>query len=115
MNRLVDFLQLNQHWGAAQAIRREDVAKRMRISVRDVKHMAEEARLDGIPVLYSTNKKRGGIFITADAAETEAGIEKMKRMALTLLRERSALKRALKERQEKMEQSDLFRGNHALR
>lgn len=108
MNRLVDFLKLNQHWGAVKAIRREEVARRMKTSIREVKHMAEEARLEGIPILYSTNKNRGGIFISKNEAEIEAGIDKMKRMALTLLRERSALKRALVKRREKVEQSDLF-------
>ena len=108
MNRLVDFLKLNQRWGVAAAIRREDVAKRMRTSVRDVKHMAEDARLAGVPILYSTVKRVGGIYLAETEQEIEDGIEKMKRLAISILRERSALKRALKERQAKVEQRDLF-------
>ena len=76
MNRLVDFLKLNQRWGVVHAIRREDVAKRMRTSVREVKHMAEEARLSGVPILYSTHSKRGGIYLAADVSEIENGIDK---------------------------------------
>ncbi len=108
MNRLADFLKLNGYWGVEHAIRREDVARRMRTSVREVKHMAEEARLAGVPILYSTDKKRGGIFLAKTEAEIEDGIERMNRMALSILRERGALRRALKERLAKLAQRDLF-------
>lgn len=114
-NALVTFLKLNQRWGVVHAIRREEVAKRMRTSVREVKHMAEEARLAGVPILYSTHKSRGGIFLAGTEAEIEDGIEKMTRMALTILRERSALRRALNARRGKVEQAELFGGNHGLR
>lgn len=108
MNRLVDFLKLNHRWGAVQAIPREEVAKRMRTSVREVKHMAEEARLAGVPILYSTHSKRGGIFLAHNEAEIETGIEMLNRLALSILRERGALRRALKDRRAKIEQRDLF-------
>ena len=108
MNRLTDFLKLNHHWGEAHAIRRDDVARRLRISVREVKHMAQEARLGGTPLLYSTDAKAGGLYLAKTEAEVEAGIEKMKRLAISILRERSALRRALKERRAKLEQAELF-------
>jgi hypothetical protein len=71
--------------------------------------MAEEARLAGIPILYSTDANHGGIFLADSAQEIEEGINKLTRLALSILRERSALKRALKKRLESVEQRQLFR------
>ncbi len=108
MNKLVEFLKLNHRWGVIQAVRREDVAEQMRVSVREVKHMAEEARLAGVPIMYSTHSKRGGIFLASNEAEIENGIDKLTRLAVSILRERRALKLALKERRAKVEQVELW-------
>lgn len=108
MNKLVEFLKRNGYLGREKAIRRKDVAGWLGVSVRDVKAFAEAARLEGIPVLFSTDAKRGGIFLASGEAEIENGIDKLTRLALSLLRERSSLKRALKKRRERVEQKQLW-------
>lgn len=106
MNELVKFLQ--GYRGKAQAKTRLELSHWLNCSIRDVKLMAEEARLEGIPILYSTDAKSGGIYLADTVQETEEGVEKLTRLALSILRERSALRRALKKRREKVEQRELF-------
>ena len=108
MNRLTAFLRGRGWVGRSHAIRRQVVASCMGISVREVKKLAEEARLKGTPLLYSTDSRRGGIYLAENEAEIQGGIDKMTRLAVSILRERRALKLALKKRQESVRQKELF-------
>jgi len=108
MNRLVEFLERHGHRGWGRAIRREDLAGWLSVSVRAVKHMAEDARLAGIPLLYSTDAKAGGLYLAETEREIEDGIDKLTRLAVSILRERRALKLALKEQRAKVQQRELF-------
>ena len=108
MNRLVGYLKFYGNVGRERSWRRENLAKGMGISVRQVKKMAEEARLAGVPILYNTDSRRGGIYLAENDDEVQDGIDKMTRLALSLLRERSALKRALKKRRESVAQRQLW-------
>lgn len=108
MNRLVAFLERHGHRGRGRAIRRDALAGWLSVSIRDIKHMAEEARLGGVPVLYSTDANAGGLYLAQTDTEIEQGIEKLNRLAMSILRERGALRRALKARRAKVEQKDLF-------
>jgi len=108
VNRLVGYLRFCGAVGRGHSLKRERLAKQMHISVRQVKKMSEESRLAGIPILYNTDSRRGGIFLAETDEEIQDGIDKMTRLALSLLRERSALKRALKKRRERVEQRELF-------
>ncbi|MHC4176027.1 MAG: hypothetical protein ACYSWU_00885 [Planctomycetota bacterium] len=106
MNELVRFFEGRR--GKENAKTRLEISGWLGCSVREVKHLAEEARLAGVPILYSTDAKSGGIFLADTGQEIEEGIDKLTRLALSILRERSALKRALKKRREKVEQRELF-------
>lgn len=108
MNRLVGYLKFCGAVGRGHSLKRERLAKQMHISVRQVKKMSEEARLAGIPILYNTDSRRGGIYLAENEVEIQEGIDKMTRLALSLLRERSALKRALKKSRESVRQKQLF-------
>lgn len=108
MNALVKFLETHGHRGWGRAIKREDLAGWLSVSVRAVKHMAEDARLAGIPLLYSTDATAGGLYLAETDREIEDGIDKLTRLAVSILRERRALKRALKEQRSKVEQRELF-------
>jgi hypothetical protein len=94
MNPLVTYLRARAHIGKARAIRRNDLAAALGISVRDVKAHAEQARLAGTAVCYSTSATNGGLYLAANEQEVEEALRKLERLALSILRERSALKRA---------------------
>ena len=108
MNPLVKFLERHGHRGWGRAIKREALAGWLSVSVRTVKHMGEEARLAGIPLLYSTDAIAGGLYLAETEREIEDGIDKLTRLAVSILRERRALKLALKERRAKVEQRSLW-------
>ncbi len=108
MNRLPGYLRFCGAVGRRHSLKRERLAKQMHISVRRVKKLAEESRLAGVPILYNTDSRRGGIYLAENEAEIQDGIDMMTRLALSLLRERSALKRALKKRRESVAQRELF-------
>jgi len=107
-NRLVLFLRTHGHRGWGRAIKRESLAGWLSVSVRSVKHMAEEARLAGIPLLYSTDANAGGLYLAETEREIEDGIDKLTRLAVSILRERRALKLALKKSRESVRQKELF-------
>ncbi len=75
--------------------KRERVAEYLEISVRMVRKTAQLARKKGVPIGYSTDKKRGGLYICKDPVELRKAIKKMSGLALTLLGERRSLKEAL--------------------
>lgn len=106
--KLSEFLKSRGKVGKANAMPREDVAAWLEISVREVKNLAQEERLAGVPIAYSTDSKTGGIFLAETPEEIEALLGKIQRLALSLLRERSALKRKLREEREKILQSRLW-------
>lgn len=108
MNRLPGYLKFCGAVGRGHSLKRERLAKQMGISVRRVKKMAEEARLAGIPILYNTDPRRGGLYLAETEREIEDGIEKLTRFAVSILRERRALKLALKKRRESVRQKELF-------
>ena len=108
MNPLVKFLETHGHRGWGRAIKRDVLAGWLSVPVRAVKLMAEEARLAGIPLLYSTDAIAGGLYLAETEREIEAGIDKLTRLAVSILRERRALKLALAKRRSKEEQKELF-------
>ncbi len=87
---------------------RQDVAAWLCVSVRAVKAMAEEERLAGVPIGYSTDSKKGGLYLCETDLEIVELLKKIERLAISLLRERSALKRKLREKREKRLQGHLW-------
>ena len=111
MNALVAHLLNCGYVGSDSAITRTELAAAIGISVRAVKHLAEQARLDEYEretVCYSTSAIGGGIYLAADDGEVEAAEAKLRRLALSILRERSALRRKLRRRREAAVQGRLF-------
>ena len=108
MNTLVERLKAHGNVGEARAIRRDALALRLGLTVREVKAQAEAARVLGEPVLYSTDAHSGGIYLGETEQEIEQGIAKLTRLALSLLRERSSLKRALRRSRERLVQRELI-------
>ncbi len=108
MNAVVAHLKRHGHVGWGRSIKRDVLAGWLSVSVRAVRNMAEEARLAGIPVIYSTDANEGGYYLAETEREIEAGVEKLERLALSILRQRSALKRALKDQRAKVQQRELF-------
>ena len=103
-NVLVERLRRLGAIGQSHAVKRETLAGWLSVTVREVKAMAEEARLAGIPVGYSTDSTSGGLFLCERREEIRDCMGKLRRLALKLLREYSALKRSLSiERREQME------------
>lgn len=101
---LADFLKGTGHIGKAHAIRREELARVLGVSVREVKALAESERLAGRFVCYSPDAKTGGIYLAANDAERRDLMDQIERECLRRLRQRSALKRAMTNRG----QLDLF-------
>ena len=63
VNRLPGYLRFCGAVGRGHSLKRERLAKQMHISVRRVKKLAEESRLAGVPILYNTDSRRGGIYL----------------------------------------------------
>ena len=108
MNTLVESLKAHGNVGEARAIRRDALALRLGLTVREVKAQAEAARVLGEPVLYSTDAHSGGIYLGETEQEIEQGIAKLTRFARAILRERSALKRSMRARWQAQVQKELF-------
>ncbi len=106
--KLSDFLRSRGCVGKDHAMPRLDVASWLGISIREVKGYAEVERLAGVPIGYSTDPKKGGLYLCDGEQEVLDLLAKIERLALSLLRERSALKRKLRENREKRLQSHLW-------
>lgn len=75
--------------------KRERIAEYLGITVRMVRKTAQEARKRGVPIGYSTDRKRGGLYICKDPVELRRAIKKIRGLALTLLGERRSLQQSL--------------------
>jgi len=75
--------------------KRDKVAEYLEISVRMVRKTAQLARKKGVPIGYSTDRKKGGLYICKDPVELRRAIKKMRGFALTILGEHRSMKQAL--------------------
>lgn len=105
-NRLVDFLFEKGIVGKERACRRSVVAALMAIRVRELKKLAESARLDGHFVGYSQSSEEGGIYLAATDEEREELFHKIRGECLRRLKQYTALKRSLKDRHQQKIQFD---------
>lgn len=69
--------------------------------------ICEELRGAGYPVLYSTDSN-GGIYLAATEKEIEDGLVKLENLAMSILSEKAALRRALERMRESSVQKSLF-------
>lgn len=76
--------------------------------IRRVKAAAEELRLEGVPIGYSTDSEDGGLYLCTSPSEIKDVLAKLRRLALSILREYSAVKRALVKAEEAQVQKELF-------
>lgn len=97
-NRLVDYCFEKGIVGKAQAVRRSVLAALLAVSVRDLREMAEAARLDGHFIGYSTHAVDGGIYLAGTDEEREEMFHKIRGECLGRLRQYSALKKSLRDR-----------------
>ena len=97
MNNLVKHLRDMAAIGKANALRRADIAKALDVSIRDVREMAEAARLKGEFVCYST-ASNGGLYLPMNDAEKMGQIERLRSECRRRLRQYSALLRSLVDR-----------------
>lgn len=96
-NRLVAFLFDKGIVGKDKAVRRSIIAAIMAIRVRDLRELAEDARLDGHFVGYSTHATEGGIFLAGTDEEREEIFNRIRSECLGRLRQYSSLKRSLRD------------------
>lgn len=86
--------------GVARAVKRDDLARRLHVSGRELRSLCEEARLAGWFIGYST-KSPGGIYAADTDDERMAIIEQISATCRHRLRQRSALRRSLRARGQK--------------
>lgn len=105
MNRLTIYLRAKGHTGEAKAIKRIDLARALGTSIREVRALAEEARLAGEFVGYSTHSRRGGIYLAETSDERMGIYRRVRAECIHRLRQHRSLRRALMN----LHQGELFR------
>lgn len=76
-------------------VRRKEIAMELGWSIRKLQKSAESARLSGVPIGYSTSRTEGGVYLCRTPIEVRYMIDKIERMAKSLLIERAAVKKTL--------------------
>ena len=84
--------------GKAKAVKRAVLAADLGVPIREVRAQAEDARLRGEFVCYSTSNVDGGIYLAATDDERMAVIALIRNESVRRLRQYSALRRAIRGR-----------------
>ena len=95
MNVLIRFLENSGAIGKGKAMRRATIAGALGVPIREVRELAEAARLHGEFVCYST-ASNGGLYLPANDDEKMGQIARLRAECVRRLRQYSALRRGLR-------------------
>lgn len=84
--------------GKDNAVRRSVLAALLAVTVRNLREMCESARLSGHFIGYSSSADDGGIYLASTDEEREEMFQKIRGECIRRLRQYSALKRSMVDR-----------------